>query len=122
LTGTTSVSCDSVLEWFPALTGRKSLYTVQGTEWTEGKNFNKYVVSTYPVQKCLSSSDSSCLDGVVSREMYDFIYLSKLLRVDNCAPLSFQRIFPYFLDSMKAQPQFNVVYETEGVVIYGKDD
>jgi len=121
LTGTTSVSCDSVLEWFPALTGRKSLFTVQGTEWTEGKNFNKYVVSTYPVQKCLSNADASCLDSTISRGEYDFIYLSKLLRVDNCTPLSFQRTFPYFLDSMKAQTQFNPVYETDNVVIYGKD-
>ncbi len=121
LTGTTSVSCDSVLEWFPALTGRKSLFTVQGTEWTEGKNFNKYVVSTYLVQKCLSSSDSSCLDGIIRRETYDFIYLSKLLRVDNCSVLAFQRTFPYFLESMKTQSQFGVVYETDSVVIYGKD-
>ena len=122
LTGTTSVSCDSVLEWFPALTGRKSLYTVQGTEWTEGKNFNNYVVSTYAVQECLTSGDSSCLDAAVSREEYDFIYLSKLLRVDNCGALAFQRTFPYFLENMKSEPQFNIVYETDDVVVYGKDD
>lgn len=122
LTGTTSVSCDSVLEWFPALTGRKSLYTVQGTEWTEGKNFNNYVVSTYAVQECLTSDDSSCLDAAVSREEYDFIYLSKLLRVDNCGALAFQRTFPYFLENMESEPQFNIVYETGGVVVYGKDD
>jgi hypothetical protein len=122
LTGTTSVSCDSVLEWFPALTGRKSLYTVQGTEWTEGKNFSNYVVSTYAVQECLTSDDSSCLDTAVSRDEYDFIYLSKLLRVDNCGALAFQRTFPYFLENMKSEPQFNIVYETDDVVVYGKDN
>lgn len=118
LTGTTSVLCDPVLEWFPALTGRKSLYTVQGTEWIEGENFVSYASSTYAVQGCLSGDDSSCLDTTVPRGEYDFIYLSKLLRVDNCAPLAFQRTFPYFLENMKKQPQFDVVYETDDVVIY----
>lgn len=71
LTGTSSVSCDSVMEWFPALTGRQSIFTVQGTEWTQGANFNQYVPSTYAPQKCLSGGDASCLDAAVSRSAYD---------------------------------------------------
>jgi len=120
LTGTSSVSCDSVLEWFPALTGRQSIFTVQGTEWTQGKNFSQYVTSTYPAQKCLSSGEASCLDTAVSRAAYDFIYVSKILRVDNCLPLSPQRTFPAFLEHMRADPGFQTVYETEGVIIFGK--
>ncbi|HEX9838769.1 MAG TPA: hypothetical protein VGA72_05455, partial [Anaerolineales bacterium] len=120
LTGTTSVSCDSVLEWFPALTGRQSLYTVQGTEWIEGQNFNTYVKSTYPVQECLSSGDVPCLDAVVSRSQYDYIYVSKLLRVDNCQPLDIQRTFPYFLEHLHADNTLDMLYETEGVVIFSR--
>jgi len=120
LTGTSSVSCDSVLEWFPALTGRQSIYTVQGTEWTKGANFNDYVRSTYAVQKCLSAGDASCLDAVVSSSAYDFIYVSKILRVDNCRPLDFQRTFPYFLEHMSMDASFQTIYETEGVVIFGE--
>ncbi|MGE5775352.1 MAG: ArnT family glycosyltransferase [Chloroflexota bacterium] len=122
LTGTTQVSCDSVLEWFPALTGRQSLYTVQGTEWTEGKNFTNYVLSTYGVQECLSSGDGSCLDSAIDRSRYDYIYLSKVLRVNNCLPLEMQRTFPYFLETMKAQTGFDIVYETDEVVVYRKGD
>ena len=118
LTGTTSVSCDSVLEWFPALTGRQSLYTVQGTEWIEGPNFNTYVKSTYPVQECLSSADVSCLDTAVSRSQYDYVYVSKILRVNNCSPLDLQRTFPYFLESLHINDGFEVVYETDEVLIY----
>lgn len=120
LTGTTSVSCDSVLEWFPALTGRQSIFTVQGTEWTQGANFNDYVRSTYAVQECLTDGDAFCLDAAVSRSSYDFIYLSKILRVDNCIPLSFQRTFPYFLEHMRLDEDFETIYETEGVVIFSK--
>jgi len=120
LTGTTSVSCDSVLEWFPALTGRQSLYTVQGTEWIEGANFNAYVKSTYPVQECLSSGDVSCLDAAVSRSQYDYIYVSRILRVNNCRPLDIQRTFPYFLERLRADSDFDAIYETDDVVIFNQ--
>jgi hypothetical protein len=120
LTGTTSVSCDSVLEWFPALTGRQSIYTVQGTEWLQGSNFNNYVRSTYAVQECLTSNESSCLDAAVDRSQYDYIYISKILRVNNCIPLDLQRSFPYFLENLRTGEDFDPLYETEHVVIYGK--
>ena len=117
LTGTTSVSCDSVMEWFPAISGRKSLFTVQGTEWTKGAGFNEYVRSTYAVQECLANSDVACLDELVDRADYDYIYVSKILRVNNCGPLAPQREFPYFVESLKLDAGFDVVYETEGVLI-----
>jgi len=120
LTGTSSVSCDSVLEWFPALTGQQSIFTVQGTEWTQGNNFTAYVTSTYPAQRCLTSGDASCLDAAVSRSAYDFIYLSKILHVDNCVPLAPQRTFPDFLEHMRADSRFQTIYETDGVIIFGK--
>ena len=118
LTGTTSVSCDSVLEWFPALTGRQSLYTVQGTEWTQGKNFIDYVKSTYAVQACLPSGDGSCLDSAIRPSQYDYVYVSKVLRANNCGALDLPRTFPYFLEKMRADEHFETVYETDGVVIY----
>jgi hypothetical protein len=118
LTGTTSVSCDSVLEWFPALAGRQSIFTVQGREWTEGQNFNAYVISTYAVQECLSSGDASCLDAALDRSQYDYVYHSRVLRVNNCAALDLSRTFPQFVESMRAQPDFDVVYETDDVIIY----
>ena len=120
LTGTSSVSCDSVLEWFPALTGRQSILTVQGTEWMKGADFNNYVRSTYAVQKCLPEGDSSCLDSAVSRSAYDFIYLSKTLRVNNCIALDVPRIFPYFLEHMQMDDGFETVYETKDVIIFRK--
>ena len=121
LTGTSSVSCDSVLEWFPALTGRQSLLTVQGTEWTQGANFNDYVRSTYAVQACLIDGDAACLDAAIPRTSYDFIYLSKQLRVDNCIPLGdSSRSFPYFMEHMRQDKSFQTLYETDGVIIFGK--
>ena len=121
LTGTTSVSCDSVLEWFPALTGRQSLFTVQGTEWTQGSNFNDYVRSTYAVQNCLASEDVACLDKAIDRSEYDYIYVSKRLRVNNCIPTVTPQTFPFFLKSVGNAQGFQAIYETDGVVVFERE-
>ena len=118
LTGTDSVSCDSVMEWFPALTGRQSIYTVQGTEWTEGPNFNNYVISTYAVQECLKNADVSCLDAATPRTRYDYVYISRNLRANNCAAVGQPETFPFFEASLRADSGFEMVYESEGVLIY----
>ncbi|MCI0554174.1 MAG: glycosyltransferase family 39 protein [Anaerolineae bacterium] len=117
LTGTTAVACDSVLEWFPALSGRRSVYTVQGTEWTKGAGFNDYVSSTYAVQKCYSDGDMACLDAEISRSDYDYIYASKVLRTDNCMPFGSVNNFAFFLESLKSDSGFEVIYETDEVLI-----
>jgi hypothetical protein len=93
---------------------------VQGTEWTQGKNFNDYVISTYPVQECLSSGDVACLDTAIDRSQYDYVYISKILRVNNCAALDMQRTFPFFVASMHADAHFQSIYETEGVAVFEK--
>ena len=120
LTGTTSVACDSVLEWFPALTGRQSIYTIQGREWTEGRNFNDYILSTYPVQECLSSDEASCLDSIVNRNTYDYIYLSKTLRANNCAPVDTPETFSFFVENMRLNDAFETVYESDDVTVWKK--
>jgi hypothetical protein len=118
LTGTTSVSCDPLLEWFPALTDRQSITTVQGREWIDGRNFTDFVTSSYSVQRCLSAGDISCLDSAVSRSEYDYIYISKFLRTNGCASPGVPATFPFFLESIREDTGFEVTHETEDVVIY----
>lgn len=117
LTGSTSVSCDSVLEWFPALTGRRSLFTVQGAEWTRGEEFGSFIQETNDLQACFDESPA-CVDGLIEPSDYDYVYLSKVLRVDNCKPLASARVFTYFVESVRANSRYEVVYETDGALIY----
>jgi len=117
LTGDNSVFCDAVSEWFPALSGRHNLTTIQGTEWTQGPNFSNYVWSTLDVQHCLTADDTSCLDQTVDRSTYDYIYLSKNLRVNNCAPLGTPTKFPYFLEQLRKDSDLKAIYETEDVLV-----
>jgi hypothetical protein len=118
LTGTSSVACDSVLEWFPALTGRQSPYTIQGSEWTQGAKFNEHVGSAYAVQACLSTGEPACLEAALQRSNSDFIYVSKTLYVNNCKPLDFPKSFLLFLQNMRQVPSFETIYETEDVIIF----
>ena len=60
------------------------------------------------------------LDAAVSRSAYDYVYLSKIMRVDNCAPLFPQRTFPFFLERLRADTEFQTVYETDEVIVFMK--
>ena len=62
--------------------------------------------------------DLRLLDAAVKRSAYDFIYVSKILRVDNCIPLGGFKTFPYFLEHMRQDASFQPVYETDGAVIF----
>jgi hypothetical protein len=117
MTGSLSVSCDSVVEWSPALTGRQSLYTVQGTEWTKGDNFGSFIQAENDLQTCYLDGPS-CVDGVISPSEYDYVYLSKSLRVENCRPSASVRTFPYYVEGVRADERYEIVYETDGAMIY----
>jgi len=117
LTGSRSVSCDSVPEWFPAIAQRKSIFTVQGTEWTLGKDFGAFVQKSSAAQACVSEG-VNCVMDLTRSAKYDFIYVSKKLQVDNCTPLSYPQTFPYFVENLRSTPNFDVAYETDGVVVF----
>ncbi len=117
LTGSRSVSCDSVPEWFPALAGRNSLFTVQGTEWTLGKDFGDFVKEATALQACVPEG-AACLEDKLNTTGFDYIYLSKELRVENCVPLEYAQTFPFLEQGLDNDPRFVAVYETDGVTIY----
>lgn len=117
LTGSTSVSCDSVMEWFPALTRRQSLFTVQGAEWTKGDQFGMFIQETYELQACYDAHPS-CIDELLDPSEYDFVYLSKTLRVNNCRPIDPQKNFPYFVEKVHEDKQYEVLYDNDDVMVY----
>jgi hypothetical protein len=55
LTGLSPLN-DPVSEWFPALTGRQSVATVQGVEWDGKNSFEALVSTSLDVQKCLDQT------------------------------------------------------------------
>ena len=119
LSGANSVACDSVAEWFPALTGRHSLFTVQGTEWTRDEEFKPFIREAVALQKC-SQETLACVDQLLDPAAYDYVFFSKILRAENCEPLLVARSFLLFAEGVRGDERYEVVYETDAVLIYKK--
>ena len=70
---------DAVSEWFPALTGRVSLATVQGTEWLRDDRGMVASIERYEDLKVCGDRDPGCLDAW-AREAgvgYTHVYVGK---------------------------------------------
>jgi hypothetical protein len=81
---------DEVSEWFPALTGRRSLATVQGYEWTSASRFYEQWQAHTEAQRCVHQEDLACILQWQSQtgEKPDYLYYSttraNLLGEGNC--------------------------------------
>ena len=117
LSGSTSVACDATSEWFPALADRASIFTVQGREWTLGKDFGTFIREAGRVQACVNSG-MACLDEQIGPGDYDYLYVSRHLRVNNCALLELGRDFSFFVEGVNHDARFESVFENDEVVIY----
>ena len=70
---------DPVSEWFPALTDRKSVNTVQGREWLDDNNFGRLLESSDEAQDCINQTPE-CIFNWASKnqEQINYIFLSKV--------------------------------------------
>lgn len=74
LTGEGDIFCDGISEWFPTLTERTSLTTIQGMEWVPGK-FSSTAATQRTMQACLADNNAlGCIEN--SNLAYDYIYIA----------------------------------------------
>jgi len=71
---------DPMQEWLPALTGQYSATTMQGLEWTLGKNFFPWYSQLTAFQKC---ADVACVDQWSARNGVDYDYLVVSIPTDD---------------------------------------
>ncbi|HSM71291.1 MAG TPA: hypothetical protein VK851_07090 [Anaerolineales bacterium] len=117
LTGTTSVACDAVSEWFPAIAERHSPYTIQGQEWSLSEKFKGFITQTVELQACVYD-DITCLDEKSGLQGVDYVYLERRLSVNNCDLLDSGTEFRYFLEQMQTDDRFESVYENDGSMVF----
>jgi len=117
LSGATSVACDSVAEWFPAVAGRQSLFTIQGTEWTLGDDFKPFIREAVDLQEC-NRDAPACIESLVNKSNYEYVYFSKILMAENCEPLPLPLSYAYFVEQVRRESVNEIVYETDQVMIY----
>ena len=73
-------SVDRTSEWFPALTGRQSVATVQGSEWITGAGgFAQQRQASLSLQSC-ADRPPDCLDewSMKTGKGFDYIYITKI--------------------------------------------
>ena len=64
------------IEWFPALSGRTSVTTVQGYEWISNDAFNKRFKNYRELQPCMTAN-FSCVEEWIAEhgERVDYVYV-----------------------------------------------
>jgi hypothetical protein len=70
-------SGDPDSEWFPQLTGRQSVATVQGSEWLGTAAFQAQVTANRGLQACVAEGSASCVIDWLADWPADYLYLPK---------------------------------------------
>lgn len=85
LTGESDAMCDSKAEWFPSLTNRHNITTIQGREWMFEQDFFKSLSSRDNIEKCVING-LECLETEVSRNHieFDYILISYSSNINRC--------------------------------------
>lgn len=106
---------DHTLEWFPVLTERKSVSTVQGTEWLPG--FSSQLDLNRALKDCNTKS-INCIDQVMNayRLNYTHIYISKVMQTEpelnTCCSL--------LIYTLQHDTNYSLVYDGKGAMVFEK--
>jgi hypothetical protein len=101
---------DTISEWFPVLSGRRSLATVQGYEWFPNREFMLRQEQDKTLQAC-AEQDVSCLSEWGQKNGLDFEYVYISTGQIKDSPL---------LETIKRSPEYVRIYGGPGAVIYRK--
>ncbi len=106
-------------EWFPALTNRQSISTIQGNEWISQVDFDELRNNSLSLQACILQ-DLDCLDewdNYFGWE-YDYIFLRKFTLIQNYGKIPTVGLS----NDLSTSSRFYLVHETETILIYKVDE
>ena len=121
ITGEPSGFCDFTSEWFPALTNRQSLATLQGNEWLQGQNFGEYAGYIQNLQAC-SKKGLDCLIQEADHfgSNFDYLYLSLNSPTTNCTLTDASDLNRGLILELENSVQFQAVFRSDDVLIFSK--
>jgi hypothetical protein len=101
---------DRVAEWFPVLTRRVSVATVQGTEWLPAGAFENREREYDSLQGC-AVWGVTCLEqwARASGRPYTHVYIPKTLAFPCCGPLD---------SALRHDPTYRLLFDGPGAAIY----
>ncbi len=101
-------SVDRLTEWFPALTNRTNITTVQGAEWLPNEFYRR--IRNYKAAKICNNQESGCLDqwSKFTGLKYNYVYVPKV-EPACCSLLEY---------SLKHNPKYHLVYDGPAAAIF----
>jgi hypothetical protein len=112
LTGRPDPFSDPSAEWFPAITLRTSINTIQGREWLLGRDFLPFLESLDSLQACLDSNVSCISRWAKIRQFdFDYLYIEKHGSTSSSPPNS-------LLFLLSKDNKFASVFDNGGVAIF----
>jgi hypothetical protein len=108
-------------EWFPALTGRQSVATVQGSEWLTGGGFEAQRSRYLDLQQC-TNSDGDCIARWAAADGVEFDYLYVLTAPPGITngPIGIDTCCRDLVLALRKDARYQLVYDGAGAVIFKK--
>lgn len=104
-TGVQSPEIDPFVEWFPALTGRRNISTIQGYEWLLADGFYEWYGQLAELQQC---ETLTCIEDWSFREAQEYQYI--LVKSEAGRSIT---------EAMQAESEtYARIYSSDGVEIY----
>lgn len=119
LTGEETAYCDTVSEWFPALTDRKNTTTVQGTEWLAGERFGENALQFSKLQSCIYS-DIDCLAQEMKKleNQPEYIYISVVPPTEYCKVTDSHDKNRVVISYLARSEQYILAYQSDSTLIF----
>ncbi|MCL4271478.1 MAG: glycosyltransferase family 39 protein [Anaerolineales bacterium] len=119
LTGESDAMCESVAEWFPALSKRQSLTTLQGREWLSNVNFIEFVEQRNKLQTCINN-DVNCLDREVNffGTQPDYVYISIQSPTEGCKMVQTRHDYRSIILSLMQSDNYIIAHQSKSVMVF----
>ncbi len=120
VSGDTNAFCDPITEWFPALSERQNVTTIQGTEWLLGDQFGENMAQTHRLQACIDEG-VECFEREAAQlgKPFDYVYVSVSSPTKDCGLADAHETRALIL-TMEDSPRYAEVYRSPEVVIFEK--
>jgi hypothetical protein len=116
LTWQSNAMLSPLLEWFPALSERTNISTVQGREWLPARQNFRARLEAFPDLYACLFQDAACLErwATAQDDSFDYIYLS-LPPGPGSAPRQ-----SALSQSLLKSDQYQVIYQTSAVLVFAR--
>jgi hypothetical protein len=106
---------DEIGEWFPAVAGRQSVATVQGSEWLGEEGYRTQLDRHQSVSDCARSTDTCFVEWAAAEGLSDaWLFIPK---GQVSGPLSAPDCCPAIRELVEAGGSYEVVYDGPGATI-----